>query len=219
MGSQVIVARGLGKRYLSGGQQFWVFRGLCLEVEAGEMVCVWGPSGSGKTTLLSLLAGLERPTEGTVHLSGVRVSHLSEARSADLRRRHLGFVFQFFYLLPNLTAVENIALPLVLAGQSAVALPRARALARRLGLGDRCASYPAQLSGGEQQRVAIGRALINEPTVLMADEPAGNLDAASATVVLDILRGQTAEGRAVLVASHNTRIADLADRVVDLGVS
>lgn len=202
--------------YQSGGLKFWALRNVELEVKSGEMVCVWGPSGSGKTTLLSILAGLDRPTEGQVYLAGVSLDRLSSSQIAALRRKHVGFVFQLFYLLPNLTALENIALPLVMAGKAAGALREAASLAERLGLKERGRAYPGQLSGGEQQRIAIARALVTRPSVLMADEPTGNLDAASAGVVLDLLRGQTGEGRAVLVASHNPKVADMADRVFSL---
>ncbi|HHW17730.1 MAG TPA: ABC transporter ATP-binding protein [Firmicutes bacterium] len=213
----LIEAVGLGKKFTAGGHETWVFRHLDFLLRPAEMVCLWGPSGSGKTTLLTILAGLERPTEGEVTLLNQPLKDLSEFRAAALRRRAIGFVFQFFYLMPNLTVLENIALPLVAAGQGATALTDARELAVRLGLGERIHHYPRQLSGGEQQRVALARALITNPPIIMADEPTGNLDASSAGVVLSLLRQMTGEGRAVLVASHNPKVAEASDRVFNLG--
>jgi len=213
---KVIEAAGLGKEYSSAGHAFWVFRHLHLTLHQSEMVCVSGPSGCGKTTLLALLAGLEKPTEGTVRLCGQALSGISELRAATLRREAVGFVFQFFYLLPSITVLENVALPLVAAGKGRGALEKAGDLAEQLGLGDRLGHYPRQLSGGEQQRVALARALIGDPSVIMADEPTGNLDASSAELVLSLLRQQAQGNRAVLVASHNPRVVELSDRVIDL---
>ncbi len=215
--ASIIEAVDLGKKFVTPGGELWVFRHLNFVLRATEMVCLSGPSGSGKTSLLSLLAGLEGPTEGTVALLGQSLGKLSEARAAVLRRKAVGFVFQFFYLMPNLTVLENIALPLVASGSSRDALTLARELATALGLGNRLSHYPRQLSGGEQQRTAIARAVIASPGVIMADEPTGNLDARSAAGVLALLRQQTREGRAVLVASHSPRVAEISDRVVDLG--
>lgn len=212
----LIEAVDLGKKFTVAGKSNWVFRHLNFVLEPKERVCLCGPSGSGKTTLLTLLAGLERPTEGEVTLLGRSLRTLSELRAASLRRKGIGFVFQFFYLMPNLTVLENISLPLVAAGQGGKALTRARELATRLGLGDHLHRYPRQLSGGEQQRVALARALVGDPPIVMADEPTGSLDAASASVVLSLLRQQTGDGRAVLVASHNPRVVEVSDRVVDL---
>jgi len=211
-----IEARGLGKQYRNGGTGFWVFRDLDLSVRQGEMVCVSGPSGCGKTTLLSLLAGLDRPTEGQVSLLGSRIDSMSESKAASIRRRVIGFVFQFFYLLPNLTVLENIALPLMAGPRQRNDTAKAAAMASRLGLGGRIKHYPRQLSGGEQQRVALGRALITDPAVILADEPTGNLDLESAALVLSLLRKQTEEGRTVLIVSHNHLVTRLSDREINL---
>lgn len=214
--SPLVEARHIGKRYLSGGREFWALRDFELSVGPLEMVCLWGPSGCGKTTALGILSGLEKPDEGEVWLDGIRLDTLSESEAARVRRTCIGFVFQFFYLLPNLSVAENIALPLVMAGRSREALREAANLAELLGLADRLRSFPGQLSGGEQQRVAIARALVTQPKVLFADEPTGNLDSQSCGVVLDTLRTVAANGRAVIVASHSARIRDSSDRVVSL---
>jgi ABC-type lipoprotein export system ATPase subunit len=209
----------LGKKFAVGRENIWIFRGLNFSLKSGEMVCLWGPSGSGKTTLLTLLAGLEKPSEGVVTLMGEPLKGLSEPQMARLRMRAIGFVFQFFYLMPGLNVLENIALPLVAAGEAREALSEAKRLAVRLGLGDRLGHFPRQLSGGEQQRVALARALIMDPPIVMADEPTGNLDAASAGVVMSRLRQLADDGRAVLIASHNPRVVEMSDRVFDLATS
>jgi ABC-type lipoprotein export system ATPase subunit len=211
-----VEAAGLGKQYRSVAGAFWVFRGLDLVVQRGEMVCISGPSGCGKTTLLALLAGLERPTAGQVKLMGNRIDNLKESASAAVRRQTIGFVFQFFYLLPNLTVHENIALPMMAAKPRRQDTRKAAELAERLGLGQRLRHFPRQLSGGEQQRVALARALIGDPSIILADEPTGNLDLESAREVLSLLRAQAQDGRTVLVVSHNRLVADLSDRELDL---
>lgn len=215
-GSPAVEASGLGKQYKSVAGAFWVFRGLDLVIQRGEMVCISGPSGCGKTTLLALLAGLERPTEGQVKLMGNRIDNLKESAAAAVRRQTIGFVFQFFYLLPNLTVHENIALPMMAAKARHRDTNRATELADRLGLGARLRHYPRQLSGGEQQRVALARAVVGDPSIILADEPTGNLDAESAREVLALLRAQAQAGRTVLVVSHNRMVADLSDREIDL---
>lgn len=212
----LVQARHVGKKYTSGTREFWALRNLNLCVGPSEVVCLWGPSGCGKTTALGILAGLESPTEGEVWLDGIRMDTLSEREAARLRRTSLSFVFQFFYLLPNLSVAENIALPLVMAGRAHGALKEAENLAELLGLSERLRSFPGQLSGGEQQRVAIARALITQPKVLLADEPTGNLDSQASGVVLETLRTLATGGRAILVASHSADIRDLSDRVVNL---
>jgi putative ABC transport system ATP-binding protein len=215
-GQPAIEARGLGKQYRNAGEGFWVFRNLDLTVRQGEMVCVSGPSGCGKTTLLSLLAGLDRPTEGQVSLLGNRIDSMSESSAAAVRRRVIGFVFQFFYLLPNLTVLENVALPLMVGARHGSDLTQAAEMVSRLGLANRIRHYPRQLSGGEQQRVALGRALVTNPSIILADEPTGNLDLESAALVLSALRRQTEEGRTVLIVSHNQLVIRLSDREIDL---
>ncbi len=213
---RLIEACDIGKKYIVGRDTTWVIRHLDFETKPGEMVCLWGPSGSGKTTLLTILAGLENPTEGRVTLLDEPLQGLSEAQTAALRMRAIGFVFQFFYLMPNLTVIENIGLPLVAAGRTRDALTSAHILAAKFGLKDRATHFPRQLSGGEQQRVALARALIADPPIVMADEPTGNLDAKSAGIVLSHLRQLADGGRAVIVASHSARVAEMSDRVLSL---
>ena len=176
-----------------------------------------GPSGCGKSTLLNLLAGLDRPSAGEVWLDGSRVDQLSETALARLRRRRLGFVFQFFNLLPVLTVSENVELPLLLAGRRRRQARRtASRMLDELGIGDKADAAPGQLSGGQQQRVALARALANQPDLVMGDEPTGNLDSASAGEVLGLLRAAHARGQTLLVATHDARVAAAADRVVTM---
>ena len=176
-----------------------------------------GPSGCGKSTLLNLLAGLDRPTAGEVWLDGERIDPLSEAELARLRRRKIGFVFQFFNLMPTLTAVENVELPLLLVGRRRRDARRsANELLSELGIGDKHAAAPVQLSGGQQQRVALARALANTPDIVLGDEPTGNLDSAAARDVLGLLRGARDRGQTVLLVTHDARVAAAADRVITL---
>lgn len=203
--------QGVGKRY--GGQV--VFGGLTAELPGGLALAVVGRSGTGKSTLLNLLSGLDQPSSGQVWLGEVEVTGLDEQARTLLRRRQIGFVFQFFNLLPTLTAQENAALPLVLLGQGeAAALERAAERLRDLGLGERLRAFPDQLSGGEQQRVAIARAVIHLPKLLLADEPTGNLDQETGRQVLDLLLGVSREqGQTLLVATHSDELAKRADQV------
>jgi putative ABC transport system ATP-binding protein len=187
-----------------------------LSVQAGEFVAILGPSGSGKSTLLALMAGLDRPTEGEVFLDGRPIHALSEDALARLRRREIGFVFQSFQLLGNLTAEENVLLPLELA-RASDAGARASDLLRAVGLAERGHHYPSQLSGGEQQRVALARAFATRPAVLLADEPTGNLDSATGEIVLDLLeRLRRDEGSTLVLVTHDPAIASRADRLVFL---
>jgi putative ABC transport system ATP-binding protein len=177
----VLEARGLAKTYDTGGAKVDALRGVDLSIERGEFVAIMGPSGCGKSTLLNLLAGLDRPTAGEVRLDDERIDRLSETELARLRRRKIGFVFQFFNLVPTLSAVENVELPLLLVGRRRRDARRsADALLSSLGVGDKHGAAPAQLSGGQQQRVALARALANTPDILLGDEPTGNLDSAAA---------------------------------------
>jgi putative ABC transport system ATP-binding protein len=215
--SALLEARGLTRTYDSGGAPVPALAGVDLTIERGEFVAVMGPSGCGKSTLLNLLAGLDRPSAGEVWLDGSRVDQLSETALARLRRRRLGFVFQFFNLLPTLTASENVELPLLLAGRRRRQARRtARRLLDELGIGDKADAAPGQLSGGQQQRVALARALANQPDLVMGDEPTGNLDSASAGEVLGLLRAAHARGQTLLVATHDARVAAAADRVVTM---
>jgi putative ABC transport system ATP-binding protein len=215
--SALLEARLLARTYDTGGGPVPALHGVDLFIERGEFVAVMGPSGCGKSTLLNLLAGLDRPTAGEVWLDGSRIDRLSETALAKLRRRRMGFVFQFFNLLPTLTASENVELPLLLAGRSR---RKARRAAGRmlddLGIGDKADAAPSQLSGGQQQRVALARALANQPDIVMGDEPTGSLDSAAAGEVLGLLRTAHSRGHTLLLATHDARVAAAADRVVTM---
>ena len=204
------------KSYRSGPARRPVLDGVDLDVRAGELVAIVGRSGSGKSTLLHLLGGLDRPDSGEIDVAGVRVDRADEAGLTELRRTHVGFVFQAFHLLPELTGLENVLLPARLAGDGRVAAPRARRLLARLGLEEPAGRLPTSLSGGEQQRLAIVRALVNDPQLLLADEPTGNLDTDSGAAVLQLLR-EIADGRrGVVLVTHDVEAAALADRVLAL---
>jgi len=190
--------------------------GVSLEVQEGEFTAVMGPSGSGKSTLLNLIAGLDRPSSGNVSVAGSDLNGMSEAALARFRRDRIGFVFQFFHLLPNLTAMENLLMPAQLAGRKA-GEARARELLARLGIADMGNRYPAKLSGGQQQRVAMGRALINQPTLLLADEPTGALDTRSGDQVMGLLAEINREGQTVLMVTHDPKLAArYASRVISV---
>jgi putative ABC transport system ATP-binding protein len=216
--AEVLVgAKGLRKEYGSGAGLIRAVDNVDLEVVRGEAVAVRGPSGCGKSTLLHLLGGLDRPTAGELHLSGRRIDRLSERALAQLRRREVGFVFQAFHLMDELTAQENIELPALLAGRSPQeARRRAAQLLERVGLADRAGHLPAALSGGERQRVAIARALANQPTILFADEPTGNLDSAATLDVLRLFEALHEDGLTLVVVTHDEQIAASADRLVSM---
>jgi putative ABC transport system ATP-binding protein len=212
----MLVLRGLTRRLPSGGGMLTILDDVDLTISSGEFVAVLGPSGSGKSTLLALMAGLDRPSEGEVRLEGRRIDALSEDALALLRRHKIGFVFQSFQLLGNLTAWENVLLPMELAS-----LPDARRRAGELldtvGLADRGHHYPSQLSGGEQQRVALARAFGIRPALLLADEPTGNLDSGTGARVLDVLsRLRREQGTTLVLVTHDPAVAALADRLVHL---
>ncbi len=207
----------LVKTYRTDGVTVQAVRGVTIELAVGEFVAIMGPSGSGKSTLLHVLAGLEPATSGEIWLRGQRVDGLSTAGWAVLRRRHIGFVFQFFNLLSNMTVADNVELPALLAGTTArQARQRREELLAELGLADKANAAPARLSGGEQQRVALARALANEPSLLLADEPTGNLDSSNTHDVLRLLRRTHQAGQAILLVTHDARVASLADRVINL---
>ena len=211
-----IELRQLTKRLPSGDRILTILDAVDLTITAGEFVAVLGPSGSGKSTLLGLAAGLDRPTSGEVLIDGAPIQNLSEDALALLRRRKIGFVFQSFQLLGNMTALENVLLPLELGGHERP-LERARQLLLRVGLGERGHHYPAQLSGGEQQRVALARAFAPRPEILFADEPTGNLDGATGARILDVLDELRADVAATLVlVTHDPSIAERADRRIYL---
>jgi putative ABC transport system ATP-binding protein len=190
--------------------------GVSLSVEQGEFTAVMGPSGSGKSTLLNLIAGLDRPTSGSVLVRGIELGRLGETGLARFRRDHVGFVFQFFHLLPNLTALENVLIPAQLKGRES-AEARGRKLLETLGIPEVADRYPAKLSGGQQQRVAIARALINNPTLLLADEPTGALDTRSGDQVMDLLAQLHRDGQTILLVTHDAKLATRhASRVVSV---
>jgi putative ABC transport system ATP-binding protein len=205
----------LTKTYLSAGRRLTVLKDITFSVESGAFLAVVGPSGSGKTTLLGLLAGLDRPTAGTVHLDGQELGALDEDRRARLRVEKIGFVFQSFQLIPTLTARENVQVPLELRGEAAEA--RATELLERVGLADRGAHYPAQLSGGEQQRVALARAFSTRPRVLFADEPTGNLDAGTGATIIDLMTELNQDlGTTLVLVTHDLDLAARARRTIRL---
>ncbi len=213
----ILETRGVAKSYRNNGVATQAVRGVDMAIAAGEFVALMGPSGCGKSTLLHLLSGLDRPTAGEVYLDGRRVDSLSEAAWAKLRRRQVGFVFQFFNLIGNLTVADNVELPALLAGASAhEARARRETLLAQLGLADKAKTAPPRLSGGQQQRVALARALVNRPALLLADEPTGNLDSQSAVEVLDLLRQAQEGGQTIFMVTHDTRIACAAGRVLHM---
>jgi putative ABC transport system ATP-binding protein len=191
---------------------------LSLDIAHGEFVAVVGRSGSGKTTLLNLLAGIDRPTSGTVHVAGADLGSLSESGLAAFRGQHVGLVFQFFQLLPTLTVIENVMLPMDFAKKIPVGerLGRAQHLLERVGIGDQADKLPATLSGGQQQRAAIARALANDPPILLADEPTGNLDSVTADAVLELFADLNADGQTIVVVTHETEIRSIVGREVTL---
>ncbi len=212
----MIRVRDLVMRLASGGRTVTILDGVSLDVAAGEVVAVMGPSGSGKSTLLGLIAGLDTPSAGSIIVDGVEVTGLGEAALARFRRRTLGFVFQSYHLIPTLTAVENVAVPLELAGASRP-LASARSRLAEVGLAERADHYPAQLSGGEQQRVAIARAVALAPPLLLADEPTGNLDSATGAQIVDLLLGLNRErGSTLVLVTHDATLASRAGRAIAL---
>ena len=218
MNEPVLAIAGLQRAFTQGGRTIEVLRGVALEVAPGEIVALLGPSGSGKSTLLQAAGLLEGGFSGSIRIAGEEAARLDDGGRTRLRREALGFVYQFHHLLPDFTAQENVELPQLIRGAApGEAAERARSLLSALGLGERLDHRPAQLSGGEQQRVAVARALANRPRLVLADEPTGNLDEATADRVLaEFLRLVRGEGAAALVATHNERLAERMDRVVRL---
>jgi putative ABC transport system ATP-binding protein len=213
----VVQATGLRKEYGSGDGLVRALDSVDLEVGQGEAVAVMGPSGCGKSTLLHLLGGLDRPSAGELMITGQRIGRLSERALANLRLREIGFIFQAFHLMDELTAQENVELPALLAGRSpGEARRRAVELLDQVGLADRAGHLPSMLSGGQRQRVAIARALTNDPHLLLADEPTGNLDSTAAFDVLGLLRDLHARGLTLVIVTHDERIAATADRVISM---
>jgi putative ABC transport system ATP-binding protein len=212
----VVTATALTRRYGEGDTAVDALRGVSLEVDQGRLTAVMGPSGSGKSTLMHILAALDRPTSGTVSIAGTTLGDLSDTEITKLRRKHIGFVFQFFNLLPMLTAEENVLLPLTIAGEK----PDKQwfeGLLRTVGLDERRTHRPAELSGGQQQRVAIARALVSRPTVVFADEPTGNLDSKTSGEILDLMRDSVdSYGQTTVMVTHDARAAAIADRILFL---
>jgi putative ABC transport system ATP-binding protein len=209
-----VVARALTRRYGEGETAVDALRGVDLDVRAGELVAVMGPSGSGKSTLMHLLAGLDKPTTGTVTIAGIELNGLGDSQLTRLRREHIGFIFQFFNLLPMLTAEENVVLPLSIAGEKPEREWVDR-LIEQVGLARRRSHRPSELSGGEQQRVAIARALVTRPTILLADEPTGNLDSKTGEEILKLMRDSVdAFGQTTVMVTHDPRAAAIADRIL-----
>jgi putative ABC transport system ATP-binding protein len=212
--SAVVAAHDLTRRYGDGDSAVDAVRGVSLSVPTGQFMAIMGPSGSGKSTLMHLLAGLDRPTEGSVEIAGQDITTMGDKQLTLLRRKHIGFVFQAFNLVPTLSAEENITLPLSIAGRK---LDRSwvDAVIDRVGLAERRSHRPAELSGGQQQRVAVARALVAEPTVLFADEPTGNLDSHSSTEVIELLReASSVYGQTIVMVTHDPAAAQAADQIV-----
>jgi len=211
----MITMHDVWKTYPLGDTDVHALRGVSGTIEAGEFAVLLGPSGSGKSSLLHILGAMDRPTQGKVEFEGLDISRLSGREQTQLRLKRIGFVFQTFNLMPTLTALENVALPMRLAGAGKrQRLDRAQHLLERVGLGDRARHLPRQLSGGQRQRVAIARALANDPAVILADEPTGNLDSESGAQVVNILKDLHQEGRTILMVTHNAEFSSLADRVL-----
>lgn len=215
MSNAIIRTEQLEKNYQTGAVATQALRGVTLEIKKGSFTCIVGPSGHGKSTLMHLLGGLDRPSKGSVYLEGVEIGNLDNSRLAQLRGEKIGFVFQFFNLLQGLTARENVEVAAMLAGvPEKEQAGRAMKLLAQVGLAEKADSKPSQLSGGQQQRVAIARALANDPSILLMDEPTGNLDSAAEAEVLDILKKLHSEGKTVVVVTHNNEIAGRAEHVI-----
>jgi putative ABC transport system ATP-binding protein len=212
----VVVAREVARRYGEGDTAVDALRGVSLDVQRGQLTTVMGPSGSGKSTLMHILAGLDKPTGGSVEIDGTEITNLDDTDLTKLRREHIGFIFQFFNLLPMLTAKENITLPLTIAGEK-IDREWLDQLVESVGLKDRRTHRPSELSGGQQQRVAIARALISKPTVVFADEPTGNLDSKTGGEILELLRQAVQDrGQTTVMVTHDPRSASIADRILFL---
>jgi len=217
MSEWVVDAQGLTKVYQMGDVQVHALRGLSLQIAQGEVIAIMGPSGSGKSTLMNILGCLDRPTDGEYYLGGERVSKLSDDQLASIRNRKVGFVFQGFNLLPRSTALANVEMPLRYRGGNSInRRQEAQEVLEAVGLGERLHHRPSELSGGQQQRVAIARALGGEPSILLADEPTGNLDSKNGEAVMELLRDLHRNGATICMVTHDPRYADFADRTVHL---
>lgn len=213
----LIELKNVTKTFHAGEEDYPAVRGISLVIEQGEFVAVMGPSGSGKSTLLSLVGGLSRSTEGVVNVDGIDIGRLGPNQLSDFRREYVGFVFQSFYLVPYLTAAENVMLPLAIQpGLNGTARGTALEALRKVGLDTKAQRLPSQLSGGEQERVAIARAIVNRPPVILADEPTGNLDTRTGDHVLDMLQELRREGHTIMMVTHNAENAKRAGRIIEI---
>jgi putative ABC transport system ATP-binding protein len=218
MTEYIVETQDLWKTYLSGGRPLEVLKGVNLKVEKGEFMAIMGPSGSGKSTLLNMIGALDRPTSGKVYINGIDISKLNENQVAELRNREIGFIFQFFNLIPRMNAQSNVELPMAIAGVNGNERhERAKELLKLVGLAERADHKPSQLSGGEQQRVAIARALANEPNILLADELTGNLDSKTGSEIMYLLRSLNEEkGKTFILITHDPNVGQRTDRLVSL---
>lgn len=218
MKEYIVETQDLWKTYISGGRPLEVLKGVNLKVEKGEFMAIMGPSGSGKSTLLNMIGALDRPTSGKVYINGIDISKLNENQVADLRNREVGFIFQFFNLIPRMDAQSNVELPMAIAGVNRHERhERAKELLKLVGLAERADHKPSQLSGGEQQRVAIARALANEPNILLADELTGNLDSKTGSEIMYLLRSLNEEkGKTFILITHDPNVGQRTDRLISL---
>lgn len=212
----IIKIENLKKVYRMGQEKVYALNGINLEIKKGEICCLFGTSGSGKSTLLNMVAGLEKPTKGSVLVKNLRIDKLNEKELAKYRQKYVGFIFQSYNLLPNLTALENVTLPLIFKGYSKKAREKAaKAMLKAVGLGDRMQHKPNQMSGGQQQRVSIARAFVENPEIILADEPTGNLDSKTTKEIMELIAGMAEKfGQTILLVSHDTEASDYADRIV-----
>jgi putative ABC transport system ATP-binding protein len=216
-GMSFIEISNVTKTFHAGDEEYDALKGVSLDINSGEFIAVMGPSGSGKSTLLSLIGGLSKASSGVVSIDSIDLGSLGPNRLSDFRREYLGFVFQSFYLVPYLTALENVMLPLTIQpGLNGTARGMAREALSRVGLDAKGGRLPSQLSGGEQERVAIARAIVNKPALILADEPTGNLDTKTGNKVLDMLEGLHAEGRTIVMVTHSRENAERAERVIEI---
>ena len=212
--SAIIEVQGLGKTYEVGSEKIHALRNISFTVRRGEFIAIMGQSGSGKSTLMNLLGCLDTPSEGTYSINGREVSSLSEDELAHIRNQEIGFIFQVFHLLPRSTALHNVELPLIYSGMSKTGrLETARGALQAVDLGDRMAHRPNELSGGQRQRVAIARALVNKPSLILADEPTGNLDSKTGDEIVAIFQGLHRQGHTIIMVTHNQELADLTERI------
>jgi putative ABC transport system ATP-binding protein len=211
----IIEATGISKMYRRGSEEVCALRGVDLAIETGEFVSIVGPSGAGKTALMNILGCLDIPTDGTLMIDGVQVTGKKEAELVKIRREHIGFVFQQFFLIPTLTVEENVGLPLIFSGKP-YDKARIDAILHQVGLSHRAGHLPSELSGGEMQRVAIGRALVNDPRILLADEPTGNLDSVTADGIYAVFEELHRQGLTLIIVTHNTELAKRAGRVITI---